>query len=570
MSASSFRPIVLLAVLLLPAAGLAAPPTDCNTPRNAVESLLGWQQPGTWAIDLAARCLDPVRAPTEREMLARRIKEIYDWRNLYVQVDRLPNESDYVDPETGRARVTVHPELPELYVERQADGQWRWPDEVLARVDRLHVEASGGWLDELVRKLPRSLRGTVFGVELWQYGALALLALVGLLLRKIIQFLVGGRIRQFVDRFGQVWATKLIAAVDSPGATLAMAGVLAISYPELKLPIKAALAMQVAVRLLAVVSVVWAAYRLVDVFAEALAFRAAKTASKLDDQLVPLVRRSLKIATVILGGLFVLQNLDVDVGSLLAGLGIGGIGIALAAKDTLANFFGSIMIFADRPFQIGDWVQLEGGTEGIVEEVGFRSTRIRTFYNSLVTVPNSKVADAKVDNYGARRYRRTYTSVRLPYETTPEQIQAFVEGVRAILRANPWVRKDYYEVHLSGFGPHALEVMLYFFFEVPTWSDELRERHNVFLEILRLAASLGIRFALPTSTVHLESVAQPGAPREIAPALTLEEMARVVNDFGPGGARARPGNNEVAGGWYAQPAPPAPREPAPAAAKKSA
>src|SRR5690606_27666735 len=124
-----------------------------------------------------------------------------------------------------------------------------------------------------------------------------------------------------------------------PGATLVMAGLLAVAYPQLHLPIRAALVMEVAVRLIAAVALVWAAYRLVDVVSAALAHRAARTESKLDDQLVPLVRRSAKVATVILGGLFVLQNLDVDVGSLLAGLGIGGLAFALAAKDTLANFF---------------------------------------------------------------------------------------------------------------------------------------------------------------------------------------------------------------------------------------
>src|SRR5690606_23763850 len=109
-------------------------------------------------------------------------------------------------------------------------------------------------------------------------------------------------------------------------------------------------------RLLIVVSVVWAAYRMVDVLAERMSIKAAATDSKLDDQLVPLIRKLLKVFVVIAGTLFVLQNLNVNVASVLAGLGIGGLAVALAAKDTLANFFGSIMIFVDRPFQIGDWV----------------------------------------------------------------------------------------------------------------------------------------------------------------------------------------------------------------------
>src|SRR5690606_9404234 len=143
-------------------------------------------------------------------------------------------------------------------------------------------------------------------------------------------------------------------------------------------------AVLVAVGLLVVISLTLAVYRLIDVLAERLSERAARSESKLDDRLIPLMRTSLKIFTFIAGVGVVLQTVDVNIGSLLAGLGIGGIAVALAAKDTLANFFGSIMIFADRPFQVGDWVAI-GGAEGIVEEVGFRSTRIRTFYNSQMT-----------------------------------------------------------------------------------------------------------------------------------------------------------------------------------------
>ena len=561
------RQLILALVLgLLPAAATAAPPTDCATPRNAVESLLGWLQPGTHAPDLAARCLDGEgRTGDELELAATRIKEIYDRNALFVPMERLPTAADYRDPKTGAARVWPHPKMRELYVERQQDGQWRWPRQVLDQVDALHVAVSGGWLEQLVQRMPASMRGVIFGVELWQYLAIGLLAMVGLVLRKIIQMIVAVRSRRLVERYGEVWATKLIASLDSPGATLVMAGIFAVAYPRLHLPIRASLAMEVAVRVIAVVSVVWIAYRLVDVLGEAMAHRASRTESKLDDQLVPLVRRSLKVLTVIIGFLFVLQNLDVDVGSLLAGLGIGGLAFALAAKDTLANFFGSVMIFADRPFQIGDWVVVDGGTEGIVEEVGFRSTRIRTFYNSLITVPNSKIADAKVDNYGARKWRRTYTTLHLSRDTAPEQVQAFVEGVRAIIRANPLSRKDYYEIHLSGIGAWSYEVMLYIFFGVSSWTEELRERHNVYMEILRLAERLGVEFAMPTSIQRHDYVAQPGAPREIPAPPSVDELAAAVHDFGPGRSASRPGRNEVAGGWFAnQEIPPPP------AAKKSA
>lgn len=397
----------------------------------------------------------------------------------------------------------------------------------------------------LARNMPQALRGSVLDVEVWQYLAIFLLLILGLVLRRVALYLLKRRITALVELTEREWLARLVEAASAPLATLIMAVVLRIGYPKLGLAEGMVGALEVAVRVLVVVSLVWATYRFVEVLADRLAAKAETTDSKLDDQLVPLVRRSLKAFVVVAGALFILQNLNVNVGSLLAGLGIGGLAVALAAKDTIANFFGSIMIFVDRPFQIGDWIVVDG-VEGIVEEVGFRSTRIRTFQNSLVTLPNARFTETKIDNFGARQYRRVFVTLNLTYDTTPEQMQAFVEGVRAILQANPSTRKDYYEVHMSGFGAHSLDVMLYFFFEVPSWSDELRERHNVFLEIMRLARELGVAFAFPTRTLHLEPTAQTASERR-----ATEELARVVADFAPGGGLSRPRGPKLTHGYLA-------------------
>jgi MscS family membrane protein len=313
---------------------------------------------------------------------------------------------------------------------------------------------------------------------------------------------------------------------------------MALGLPMLGLPVWLSVVLTLAVRVLAASSVVLVAYRFVDVLAESLARKAAGTESRLDDQLVPLVRRALKVSIVAIGAVFVLQNLQIDVASLVAGLGLGGLAFALAAKDTISHVFGSITIFLDKPFQIGDWVDT-CGVEGIVEEVGFRTTRVRTFYNSLVSIPNGKLTDAIIDNYGMRQFRRCSTTVSLTYATTPEQMEAFCAGVRAIIAAHPRTRKDAYEVHFSGFGAASLDVMLYFFFSVKSWSEELRARHEVFLDVHRLAERLGVEFAFPTQTLHVETMAAATArsPRVSPPQADLE---RAIVDFGPGGGAVVP------------------------------
>jgi MscS family membrane protein len=237
------------------------------------------------------------------------------------------------------------------------------------------------------------------------------------------------------------------------------------------------------------------------------------------------------------------QSFGYSITSLLAGLGIGGVAVALAAQDTIANFFGSVMIFADKPFQIGDWI-ITGKVEGTVEEVGFRSTRIRTFYNSVVTVPNSKLASSDVDNLGLRRYRRIKEMLSLTYSTTAQQMQAFVEGIRAIIQANRFMRKDFYEIHFNGYGNSSLNVLVYCFLEVDSWSDELREKHNFFLEILRLAEELGVEFAFPTQTVHVDSF-YGNKPRVVGKKRSGEKLAETVASFGPGGGLSRPYGPEL-------------------------
>jgi MscS family membrane protein len=217
--------------------------------------------------------------------------------------------------------------------------------------------------------------------------------------------------------------------------------------------------------------------------------------------LVPLLRRVAGVLVWVVGLLFVLQNLNVDVGSLVAGLGIGGLAFALAAKDTLANVFGSLTIFGDRPFQIGDWVVIDN-VEGTIEQVGFRSTRVRTFYDSLVSIPNSIVANATIDNMGERRYRRFKILLSLTYDATPAQVEAFVKGVQDSITAHPKTR-DYFEVHWNNMAASSLDILVYCFFEVTSWTEELEGRHQLMAEWMRVAEEAGVEYAFPTQTLHL-------------------------------------------------------------------
>ncbi|MBV1875187.1 MAG: mechanosensitive ion channel family protein, partial [Cycloclasticus sp.] len=287
-----------------------------------------------------------------------------------------------------------------------------------------------------------------------------------------------------------------------PLAMLVMAAIWWAGLNLLALPDQAMIILLVAVKILAGFAGVWGAYRLVDLVTLYLRYQASKTDNKVDDVLVPLIRKTLKVFVTVIGITFIASNLNLNVSSLLASLGLGGLAFALAAKDVVQNLFGSITVILDQTFHNGDWIVVND-IEGSVEEVGLRSTKIRTFYDSLITLPNAIFITAKVDNMGQRRYRRLKCNVALTYDTHPDKIEAFCEGVRELIRLHPYMRKDYFHVYLNSLGASSLDVLIYVFWETPDWSTELRERQRFLLDILRLAKAQQIDMAFPTQTLHL-------------------------------------------------------------------
>jgi MscS family membrane protein len=349
-------------------------------------------------------------------------------------------------------------------------------------------------------QLPQMLKGG-FLLEYWQWLSILFVIVLGSIADKFVSW--------FLAKNVVVWQRNhsgfegLDTSILRPLGLMAMALIWWSGLNILGLPETALVILSVAVKLLVSLSGVWSAFRLVDIFDSLLMKKVQGTENKFDDLLVPMISKTLKVFVVIIGIVFIADNLNVDVTSLLAGLGLGGLAFALAAKDLLGNFFGSLTVLLDRPFQIGDWVII-GDVEGSVEQVGFRSTRIRTFYNSLVTLPNAVLTTTKVDNMGARRYRRMKTMLGLTYNTAPEKIDAFCEGIRALIQLHPYMRKDYYQVYFNQYNSASLDILVYVFWETPDWNTELRERHRFLLDILRLAKQLDVEFAYPTQTLYLK------------------------------------------------------------------
>ncbi len=254
----------------------------------------------------------------------------------------------------------------------------------------------------------------------------------------------------------------------------------------------------------------WAAVRSTAVITYLLQSLAIKTESLLDDRLIPFFEDVLVILIWIIAGIMVLQDIGYDPSGIIAGLGLGGLAFALAARDTLANFFGSLMLITDKPFKIGDWIQTDDA-DGNVEEIGFRSTKIRLFDKSVVQVPNSRLANQPIRNFARRDRRRIYFHIGVTYDTTPLQMRAGLNAIRQLILNNERIRHDFYLVNFKEFSDSSLNIMVYCFTTTTVWAEYLEIYEELLLGIMEEFDKLGIEFAFPTMTVHLS----PDEPGEI-------------------------------------------------------
>jgi MscS family membrane protein len=250
-------------------------------------------------------------------------------------------------------------------------------------------------------------------------------------------------------------------------------------------------------------AVTWVIARVVDaLISEYLVPLADKTDSDVDDNLIPIVKKGLRYVIWSLGIIVALNNAGYNVGALLAGLGIGGLALAMAAKDTVANVFGGITIFTDKPFKIKDRIVING-FDGNVEEIGIRSTKLRTLDGRIVTIPNSKFTEGFVENITSEPSRKIKLNIGLVYETTAEQIEKTIELLSEIVKNNPSVEAEF-NTSFNNFGEFSLEIL--FIYYIKKGEDIFNVQTAVNLEIKRKFKENNLEMAFPTQTIYTKSL----------------------------------------------------------------
>ena len=504
--------------------------------RTFLDAMRGYgAEDGVSSLQRAASCLEMsgILATDEAEArLTRRVHATLMGMELGLdplfRMTTLPNfPSREKLPEGAERSVTTLEPLGggdpvRLLFRKNEVGEWRLAESTVSWLEERYADLHPNPVERLARDwgLNWLLSGSLLGMAYYLWAAVFAVVLAGV----VIDFLFREIVRIFVRRaMHRNNPTTDIKAQNASARKAAkpfglMVGGLSVYFllDPLELPAASEGILRTGAKAFAMSAGIWSAYRVVDVVSDHMMSRAEQTASAMDDLMIPLVRKAVKVFIIAFGLVFIAEAFALPITSLVAGLGIGGLALAFAAKDTIENLFGSVAVILDRPFAPGDWIAVEG-VEGIVEELGFRSTRVRTFYNSLVTIPNSALVRATVDNYGQRRYRRFMTHLSLTYGTESARIEQFCEGVRELVRAHPHTRKDYFEVHLNRFSAASLDVLVYVFFRVPDWSTELSARHTLMIDIVRLAKRLGVEFAFPTQTLHVfnETENPPTEPENV-------------------------------------------------------
>lgn len=434
-----------------------------------------------------------------------KLKAILDGKGLYVDLASLPRNENYRDSSLNEHKFIPFEDVPDIAIVKYQKG-WFYSKETLLAIESLYGETYqfGQWLPKIFPINP--WHNVFLGLKIWQWLSLAILLALLFLLFLFFRLITKRILLKLIPQ-----KFKLFKSFDSSLKKLVYALSLFLAFrlfkillPQILLPPYLNSLLIKGIDIMLVVFVLLVGLRLIQFIFGYFETLSNRTENTLDDQLVPVLRKMAKLILVVIAILYILSILEVNITAILAGVSIGGLALALAAQDTVKNFLGSVMIFVDRPFQVGDWVEFDG-VSGTIEEVSIRSTRIRTFENSLTYIPNGMLANKIIDNKGLRVYRRFATKIGIVYGTPPDKIELFVKGLRRIIEIHPTALNDRHEVHLNEFSSSSINIYFTVLFEVNTWSDELSSRHEILLDIMKLAKVLEVDFAFPTQTLYLHN-----------------------------------------------------------------
>jgi len=345
---------------------------------------------------------------------------------------------------------------------------------------------------------------SIFGIPLGNLIAAVLVLLLFLLLRRFFTYIIMETLQRLTKHTETYYDDRIISALKGP---VSFAFIVIGLHLFFTLIFWETTTIKNILNTLIVFDIFWAIIAIADALRGVFHQTTARFHSDLSKEMGDFI---LKIVKILLGGLglaAILQVWGINVTALIASLGLGGLAFALAAKDTASNLFGSFALLADKSIRIGEWIKV-GETEGVVEAIGMRTTKIRSFQKSLITVPNQLVANTPIENFSRRGIRRIKMDVGLTYGTTREQVIKIVEEIKYMLHSHEGIsHQDTLLVNFNSFGDSSLNIFIYTFTSTANWDKYLDIREDVHFLIMQIVEDNGSSFAFPSQSIYVEQMA---------------------------------------------------------------
>lgn len=428
-------------------------------------------------------------------------------RTKYIDLKTVPN-----NPDATEYAIALPNNEGEIRLVKDSDGAWRFSPNTVAKVHGYWLafrdqEVVGNLKDvKPSESLPVQFANerlsewwrtpAFYGLEPWKWLGILLALVASYIVALIVKVIIKTAIALKVKKFGQLISPHALKSAGN-GIFLVTGGLifnrLTVAL-ELVPDIRAATAFFSEVVL--TVGFAWIGFALTEYLITFITPKMADS-ERAERLFLPIIRNLARIIVIGIALMYFLQRIGFDITGLIAGLGIGGLVVALAAKDSVENIFGSLTVLFEMPFQIGDWV-IVSDHEGIVEDISIRSVTLRTFYDSVILIPNSQFINNPIENMGRRRFRRIKTTLGITYDATPDEIENFVNSIREYLNQNEHTWKEKNNVAFNEYGASDLVILVQTFIDASDFTAELKIREEILLEIMRIAERCKVEFAYPT------------------------------------------------------------------------
>lgn len=325
------------------------------------------------------------------------------------------------------------------------------------------------------------------------------------IMRRVVTWILVRPLRRITRRIGYEQDDILVDAILPPMRYFVVAAALLVSARILEAGDSIIGFVENLGRSIIVLGLILLLNHLIDLFATTSARFAAITGISIEERLLPFFRTGVKIVNIAIGVVIIVQVWGYDISGLIAGIGIGGLAVSLAAQDTIANLFGFTAIVGDRPFNVGEYI-VTPDVEGVVEHVGIRSTRVRRLDQALVTVPNNKLANSAILNWSRLAKRRIDYILGVTYDASSDDLRLLLHRIREMLNARPTIEPESVVVYFLNFGDNALEILIRAYVRLADWAQFTAEKEQINLEIMDIVAELNLAIAFPSRSLYIENM----------------------------------------------------------------